>query len=77
MKVKFEVTADLDTGTLTIVCPEMFELTDKGWGPEIRTNFRRDYKYCLSKVFTKIIRSRFMAAAKFTKEELERAEVQK
>lgn len=74
MKVEFTVTADLDTGTLTVICPEVFEVKNKGWAPEVRTNYPSEYQERLGNLLGSAIRARFMTIAKLTKEELERAE---
>lgn len=75
MKVEFKVTADLDTGELRIICPDVFESTDTGWGPVIKTNYSDVYR---QKIYTRrlllSLRAIFMNLAKLTKEELKRAE---
>jgi len=76
MKVEFKVTADLDAGELRITCPDVFESIDNGYGPEIRTNYPEEFKQRIlrNRLLRSPIRARFMNLAKFTKEELERAE---
>lgn len=74
MKVEFKVTADTNTGEVTITCPDVFESKNTGWGSEVRTNYSNAFKQIAINILSSPIRARFMNLAKDTEEELRKAE---
>lgn len=72
MKVEFTVTADLDTGELTIGCPEVFKLTNNGWGSEMQSDCSAKYQENVVALLGPAVRARFMNVAKFTKAEVQK-----
>jgi len=77
MKVEFTVTADLENGEFIVTCPEVFELKNKGWGTEVRSNYSAEFKNAIAYRCSGALRAKFMGLAKLAKEELAKAEVQK
>lgn len=71
MKVEFTVTADLETGILTIECPEAFKLTNNGWGPEIQSDYPAKYQEKVVTLLGPAVRARFMNVAKLTTAEVQ------